>query len=65
MQADKEFAELKEGEVLEGTVTEILPFGIVVEIGTLRGFIHISEISWKKAEKIEGFNIRTNFKLKL
>ena len=65
MQADKEFAELKEGEVLEGTVTEILPFGIVVEIGTLRGFIHISEISWKKAEKIEGFNIGDKLQVKV
>ena len=65
MQADKEFAELKEGEVLEGTVTEILPFGIVVEIGTLRGFIHISEISWKKAEKIEGFNVGDKLEVKV
>ena len=65
MQADKEFSELKEGEVLEGVVTEILPFGIVVEIGNLRGFIHISEISWKKAEKIEGFNLGDKLQVKV
>lgn len=65
MEADKEFSELKEGDVIEGTVTEILPFGIVVEIGNLRGFIHISEISWKKAEKIEGFNIGDKLQVKV
>ena len=65
MQADKEFSSLKEGDVLEGVITEILPFGIVLEIGNLRGFIHISEISWKKAEKIEGFNIGDKLQVKV
>ena len=65
MLADKEFSSLKEGDVLEGTVTELLPFGIVVEVGNLRGFIHISEISWKKAEKIEGFNIGDKLQVKV
>lgn len=65
MQADKEFSHLTEGEILDGVVTEILPFGVVVAIGTLRGFIHISEISWKKAEKIEGINVGDTLKVKV
>ena len=65
MKADEEFAALKEGDVLKGKVMEILPFGIVVELGALRGFIHISEISWKKSEKIEGFNIGDEIEVKV
>ena len=65
MKVDEEFAGLHEGDVLEGTIIELLPFGIVVEIGNLRGFIHISEISWKKAEKIEGFNIGDKLQVKV
>lgn len=36
-----------------------------MEVGNLRGFIHISEISWKKAEKIEGFNIGDKLQVKV
>ena len=65
MKADEEFAKLNEGDVLKGKVFEILPFGIVVELGNLRGFIHISEISWKKSEKIEGFNVGEEIEVKV
>lgn len=54
---NEEFAKINLGDVLEGEISEILPFGIVVALGNLRGFIHISEISWKKSEKIEGFEL--------
>lgn len=65
MKANEEFSKLNEGDILKGKVLEILPFGIVLELGTLRGFIHISEISWKKSEKIEGFAIGDELEVKI
>lgn len=62
---NEEFAKINLGDVLEGTISEILPFGIVVTLGHLRGFIHISEISWKKAEKIEGFELGQKLTVKV
>ena len=62
---DEEFKKINIGDVTEGVVTEILPFGIVVAIGKLRGFIHISELSWKKSEKIEGYNVGDTIKVKV
>jgi len=41
---------IKVGDVLEGKVSGITPFGIFVEAGSLEGLAHISEISWEKVE---------------
>lgn len=51
---------VKEGDVLDGVVSGIMPFGVFVtlsvtipdekEAGKLEGLIHISEISWEKVE---------------
>lgn len=62
---EEEFEKISVGDIVEGIVTEILPFGIVVTIGKLRGFIHISELSWKKSEKIEGYNIGDKITVKV
>lgn len=49
---NQEFNNLKIGDIVTGTVKEILDFGLALQIGELRGFVHISEISWKKIENI-------------
>ncbi len=36
------------GDVVTATITEILDFGLTVKIDGIRGFIHISEVDWKK-----------------
>ena len=42
------------GEVYEGTVKSILAFGAVVEIlPGKEGLLHISELDWKRIEKVE------------
>lgn len=41
-------AELHEGDVLEGTVTQIAGFGLFVDIGAAEGLVHRSEITWDK-----------------
>lgn len=39
---------VKEGDVLEGEVTGIAPFGLFVNADGLEGLVHLSEISWDK-----------------
>ncbi len=42
------------GEIAEGTVTRIMPFGAFVEVpGGKEGLLHISKISKERIEKIE------------
>ena len=42
------------GEVYKGTVKSIMPFGAFIEIMPGKdGLLHISEISWKRLEKVE------------
>lgn len=49
---NEEFSKLNLKDVVTGTIKEILDFGMTIEFGALKGFIHISEVSWKKVDKI-------------
>lgn len=42
-------AELHEGDVLEGTVTQVAGFGLFVDVGMADGLVHRSEVTWDKA----------------
>jgi polyribonucleotide nucleotidyltransferase len=43
------------GDVYEATVKSIMPFGAFVEfLPGKQGLVHISEISWKRLETLEG-----------
>jgi small subunit ribosomal protein S1 len=44
---------LKEGDVLEGKVKKIMPFGAFVDIGGVDGLVHISDISHDRVGKVE------------
>ncbi|HEX6593449.1 MAG TPA: 30S ribosomal protein S1 [Bacillota bacterium] len=44
-------SELKEGEVLEGTVQRLTNFGAFVDIGGVDGLVHISELAHEHVEK--------------
>ncbi len=47
------------GEVYQGTVKSVVPFGLFVEIlPGKEGLLHISEIEWKRLETIEESNIK-------
>lgn len=40
---------VKEGDILDGTVTRLVPFGAFVQIAPgLEGLVHISEMSWSR-----------------
>lgn len=45
-------AELKEGQVLEGTVQRIASFGAFVDIGGVDGLVHISQLSHDHVENV-------------
>lgn len=44
------FAELKVGDIAEGTVTGVIDFGAFINVDGIEGLIHISEISWERVE---------------
>jgi len=41
---------IKVGDVLDGEVTGITPFGLFVNAGGLEGLVHLSEMSWDKVD---------------
>lgn len=43
--------QLKEGEVLEGTVQRLTQFGAFVDVGGVDGLVHVSEIAWNHVDK--------------
>lgn len=46
--------ELKEGDVLDGRVTRLMPYGAFVElIPGIEGMVHLSELSWSRVEKAD------------
>ncbi|MGB9674145.1 MAG: 30S ribosomal protein S1 [Anaerolineales bacterium] len=40
------FRQLKAGECVRGTVTNVTEFGVFVDLGGVEGLIHVSELSW-------------------
>ncbi len=46
-------AELREGDLRDGVVTKIMPFGVFVDIGGVEGLIPMREISWDRTVKPE------------
>lgn len=41
---------LRPGQTCEGTVTNLCPFGVFVDLGGFEGLVHISELSWGRVE---------------
>lgn len=47
----KKLSQLKVGEMADGEVAAILPFGVFVSLNEgLEGLVHISEVSWEKVD---------------
>ena len=54
------------GEVYEGTVRSVMPYGCFVEIMPGKdGLLHISEIDWKRLETVEEAGIHEGDKIKV
>lgn len=58
---DAFFHNLKEGEIIQGKVKEIVSYGAFINLESvtpltgMEGLLHISDISWGKVEKVEDF----------
>ncbi len=48
--AEKLFASIHVGDVVEGTVKNVTPFGAFIDLGGADGLLHISEMSWGRIE---------------
>ena len=65
--AKKLFESINVGDVVEGTVKNVTPFGAFIDLGGADGLLHISEMSWgrigdpKSVVKV-GENIKTFIK---
>ena len=49
-QAEMQFKELQEGQIVPGVVRSIMPYGAFVSIGAVDGLLHISDMSHSRIE---------------
>ncbi|MDY0222984.1 MAG: 30S ribosomal protein S1 [Desulfobacterium sp.] len=51
---DAFFKEAREGEIVTGSVTKLMPYGAFIElVPGVEGMAHISELSWSRVDKAE------------
>jgi len=48
---DRRYGEVKEGDVVHGTVRSLTDYGAFVDIGGVDGLLHVAEISWRRINK--------------
>ena len=48
---ERRYAEIKEGDIVSGTVRSLTDYGAFVDIGGVDGLLHISDIAWSRVEK--------------
>jgi small subunit ribosomal protein S1 len=46
------YAEVEEGDVVDGTVRSIMDFGAFIDLGGVDGLLHISDISWTRVTNV-------------
>src|SRR5690606_20090007 len=42
-------AKFNVGDIVKGTVSRVMPFGLLVDIGGFDALVHASEVSWDKS----------------
>lgn len=47
---EERLGKLKIGQVVTGTVTGVVDFGVFVKFGEMEGLVHISELAWQRIE---------------
>jgi small subunit ribosomal protein S1 len=45
------YSEIKEGDIVSGTVRSLMDYGAFVDIGGVDGLLHISDIAWGRIDK--------------
>lgn len=49
---EKRFSEVREGDIVTGTVRTLMDYGAFVEIGGVDGLLHIADIAWHRVDKV-------------
>ncbi len=52
-QKERRYSELKEGDVVRGTVRSLTDYGAFIDLGGVDGLLHVGEISWGRVNKPE------------
>src|SRR5271165_1382120 len=50
---DRRYAEVREGDTVQGTVRTLADYGAFVDLGGVDGLLHVSDISWSRVNKPE------------
>jgi len=50
---ERRYAEVKEGDTVQGTVRSITEYGAFVDLGGVGGLLHVSDIAWSRINKPE------------
>lgn len=50
---EQRYAEIKEGDTVRGTVRSLTDYGAFIDIGSLDGLLHVSDIAWGRVSKPE------------
>jgi small subunit ribosomal protein S1 len=50
---DRRYAEIQEGDVVQGTIRSLADYGAFVDLGGIDGLLHISDLSWSRVGKPE------------
>ena len=48
---ERRYSDVKEGDIVNGTVRNLMDYGAFVDIGGIDGLLHVSDISWGRVEK--------------
>jgi small subunit ribosomal protein S1 len=49
-ETEGKLSQLKIGQIVTGTVTGVVDFGVFVKFGELEGLVHISELAWQRID---------------
>src|SRR5579863_1076601 len=50
---DRTYGQIKEGDVVQGTVRSLMEYGAFVDLGGVDALLHVGEISWARVNKPE------------
>ena len=50
---ERRYAEIKEGDTVQGTVRSLTEYGAFVDLGGVDGLLHVSDIAWSRINKPE------------
>jgi small subunit ribosomal protein S1 len=50
---ERRYAEIREGDIVRGTVRSLADYGAFIDLGGLDGLLHVSDIAWSRVSKPE------------